>query len=332
MNPRSFRLSSEVLTQSQEFLAKRGLSYESTAHRQALAVSIKKLSDHFIQNPEAATPWDKDWAQEAYAAYYLPLNEVRNRAVVEEGLRHGFFEGLEFVIDFGSGPGTADFALAAKVPELKSYWLIDRSEFARNLFSQPHWETLSTLTKLPSPGEQTLFVASYSLTETELPRWAWDCEAMMLLEPSTQEDGRRLMKLRAELIERGFSIWAPCTHQQACPLLTHSPRDWCHDRVHLDRSEDWEKLEQLLPFRNQTLTFSYLLARRKTAPVQAATRARVVGDDLPEKGKTRQMICRSSEREFAAWMHRNGEPRPWSRGELVEIPVDAPKKSNEIRL
>lgn len=329
---RVFRLSETAMTESERFLAAKGIDPREPSGRRRLANSIKRLSDFFIENPSGATPWDEDWVQEAYFSYYLPLNEIRTRSVVEEGLKVGFFKGLSEVIDFGAGPGTADFSLQDKVTALQSFRLVERSSVPARLLSHKPWKYQTTLSSadIKNPQE-TLFVASYSLTEAAIPAPAFQAEALMILEPSTQQDGRALLGLRQQLIDKGFHLWAPCLHQQACPLSTHSARDWCHDRVHVDRPDWWIKLEEMLPFRNQTITFSYLLARKSPPPSFPKNQARLVGDSLPEKGKTRQMLCRGPEREFAAWMLRKGAPPEWPRGIVIEIPDGAQKVSNEIR-
>ena len=330
---RLFAFSDTVLRFRKNFLQDRGLNDSDHDGRKKIATSIKKLSDYFIEQPEGATPWNESWAQEAYLSYYLPLNEIRNRAVIKEGLASGFFHELTDVIDFGSGPGTADFALESLVPELSSYTLIERSEVPERLLRHPSWKFTTVLRDKDFKNPQkTLFVASYSLTEAKLPPEALQSEALMILEPSTRQDGRALLQLRDDLIKKGFFIWAPCTHQMDCPLLSQSPRDWCHDRVHVDRSPEWIALEELLPFRNQTITFSYLLARRSPPPIVPSNLVRLVGDSLPEKGKTRQMICRGPEREFIAWLHRQGAPPDWPRGALMEIPADALRAGQELRL
>ena len=65
----------------------------------------------------------------------------------------------------------------------------------------------------------------------DLPQHWDEFEALMILEPATSQDGRKLLELRSQLIQKGYSIWAPCLHQLACPLLTKSKTDWCHDRT-----------------------------------------------------------------------------------------------------
>ncbi|MNL68448.1 hypothetical protein D3C87_1931680 [compost metagenome] len=70
---------------------------------------------------------------------------------------------------------------------------------------------------------------------------------------------------------------------------------------------------------------------RKTAP-EKINAARTVGDRMKEKGKDRQMVCRGSDREFLAWLHKHGIDQEIPRGALIEIPETAQKVSNELRI
>ena len=174
---------------------------------------------------------------------------------------------------------------------------------------------------------------SYSLTEVkDLPKDWQTFEALMILEPSTSQDGRKLLEIRSQLIKAGYHIWAPCTHQKACPLLTHSKNDWCHDRAHVKAPAWFADLEQHLPMKNRTVTTSYLLARKKAPPEVLSNLARLTGDSLNEKGKTRQLICKGEEREYLSWMHKTISPQVLARGELIHLPENLEVKSNELRV
>lgn len=328
---RQFSPQPEMVTAINRALGDYGLDLK---HSQKLAQDILKLSDFFIHFPQGQTPWNEAWAQIAYLAYYLPLNSSRLRALGVEGHTRGFFQGLNHVIDFGAGLATASLVLKEFLPQAE-FTLIERALEPQKIISK-HFDYLGahrwsqSLSRVDQ-SQKTLAVFSYSLTElNELPPWAYDCEALMLVEPSTQQDGRALMQLRHKLIEKGFSIWAPCTHQQDCPLLTQSKHDWCHDRIHFEAPEWFTQIEQHLPMKNRTLTMSYLLARK--TPATPITAARLVGDFLHEKGKDRQMVCRGPEREFLAWMHKNKNSQNLPRGILVELPSDLQKVSNELRV
>lgn len=301
----------------------------------ALAKSVLALSDYFIAKPEASTPWNESWAQIAYLSYFLPLNATRLNRLVHEAEERGFFQGLEHAIDFGAGLATASLTLAER--HNFKFHLVERSLEPQKLtekyfpqFKAEQWQRTWGKSQIQDP-QKTLAVFSYALTElTDLPEWAYSCEALMLVEPSTQQDGRKLLALRQKLLDKGFSAWAPCTHQLACPLYTQSKHDWCHDRVHFDAPSWFLKMEEQLPMKNRTLTMSYVLLRKTPAPKLFA--ARVVGDRLEEKGKDRQLICRSPEREFLAWMHKAGLRQEIPRGVLIEVPSEMPKVSNELRV
>lgn len=312
---------------------------EPNINLKPLSEAVIRLSDFFIDHPDSQTPWSETYCQQAYRHYFFPLNYLRNVRVIQQGLAAGFFNGLDHSIDWGAGPGTASLALKNHL-SLRSQVLIEKSPQAlthfKDIYEQlisPKTTTVLDLKKIDLDKRKTLLTFSYSLTEmTELPLGWNDYEALMILEPSTKADGRKLMELRQKLIETGYSIWAPCLHQKRCPLLLHSKNDWCHDRVHVKAPEWFKKLEQHLPFKNNTITTSYLLARKLKPPEKTENQIRLIGDSMEEKGKTRQLICKGEEREFLTWMHKEIEPQTLPRGEIVTLPQDYTLKSNEIRL
>lgn len=310
-------ISPELETQVSAALDKLGLTLQQS-HK--LAEAIIKLSDFYIQNPNKETPWNDRWAQVAYLVYFHPLNIARNKLAIQRGKTVGFFAGLDHVLDFGAGLGSASQALKAET-QLSQFNLIEPSHLCWKLLDNP-WAYVSQYEKsqLAHHHDKTLSVFSYTLTELDsLPEWIFENEALMILEPATSQDGRQLLQIREALIAQEFYIWAPCTHQEACPLLTMSKTDWCHDRAHLRAPEWFRNIEKYLPFRNNTITTSYLLAR-KTRPQEKLSQVRLVGDHLNEKGKSRQMICRGPEREFLSWLHRQGTPPVYPRGELIDMP------------
>ncbi|MCX6126815.1 MAG: hypothetical protein NTV34_18965, partial [Proteobacteria bacterium] len=175
---------------------------------------------------------------------------------------------------------------------------------------------------------------SYSLTElAELPSWVTQCEGLMIVEPGTQDDGRRLLEIRKKLISQGWFIAAPCTHQKACPLLTHSERDWCHDRCNWNPPEWILAIERYMPIRNGTLPYSYLMARKSVGTLSLQNGARITGDLQEFKGFAKQLVCRGGDREFIAWQRRDFKKEYPNilRGDLIQVDPDVKKKGNELR-
>jgi hypothetical protein len=308
-----------------------------------LQTDILRLSDLYTGDPLARSPWQEPWAQAASLAYYFPLNYSRAKAVAMEAFRLGFFEGITHLVDFGSGMGSALLAFRDQLSGLSpalSFTAYDVSQIALKLGQElsraesgvspaSHLTALESTSRPPPrlpPSKNLLVLASYVLTElNEPPEWWFDAEAVVIIEPSTQEDARRLMSLREEMIARGFSIWAPCTHHESCPLLHLSKKDWCHDRIHFATPGPWwDSLEAGLPIKNRTLTFSYLLARKSHRPPKnLGEYSRLTGDRLEEKGKNRQSICRGKRREFIAWfpgrMKTEAKEMDFARGQLLKL-------------
>lgn len=319
-----------------------------------IAQDIIKLSDFYITQPKSKTPWKESWAQNAYLQYYNYLNSIRLDHVYWRGKQVGFFESLRQIIDFGSGLGASTWPLIHSHVDLSFSKMthIERSAEARKIHQDLIQQNYSPFQNT-TPGQktkniehvflergskenihfpsQTLISFSYSKTElNELPPWIFDAEALLIAEPATHQDGRALLETRQKLVELGYFIWAPCLHQDECPLLKFSKTDWCHDRIHWTPHPEFEKIQSHLPMKQNTLTTSYLLAR-KTPPPKITGLARITGDRLEEKGKTRQLICRQSEREFLVWMDRDKVDQPeLPRGDLLILP-DFDLKSNELR-
>lgn len=311
----------------------------------ASAQDVLQLSGFFHSNPGGATPWSERYTVPAYINYYLPLNYARLRAVFAEVKRFLPAEMIREVWDYGSGPGTTQWALEDEEwlpPRPFNCMELSNEAIAvhRNLLGsrRGRWRPEFNVTRTPAAG--TLAVFSYSFLEMQhlkLNLKAFD--HLLIVEPSTRDCGRQLMEWRSKLIAQGFNVLAPCTHEKDCPLLVHSNRDWCHMRVAFEAPEWWLELEEDLPMKNRTLTYSYLLVSKtvrneswRSRYPEEPTPARVTGDTLEERGKTRQMICRGPEREFLSWLHRYGEPPRVPHGALLKGVEQCEPKGGELRV
>ncbi|MFZ4405151.1 MAG: small ribosomal subunit Rsm22 family protein [Pseudobdellovibrionaceae bacterium] len=322
-----------------------------TDQSQKLAGYVKKLSDYFIENPGAETPWSEKWAQIAYWAYFFPLNYLRNRAVMQD-LAQWVPRSMEYknIVDVGAGLGTASLAWqqhGVKNSYDTQFLFIEKNEplkkinadYFQKMHPQAHWQ--KDLTE-PKKIKSSLVLFSYSFLEMQkqmaaLQDWLFCAPVIVLLEPSVQDHARQLMQFRQVLIENGYEIAAPCVHQKNCPLLAQ-PKDWCHHRIEFAQPLWFEKMEQHLPMRNKTLTYSYLIAVKNNRPAEdknshtAAATARVIGDLLQEKGKDRQMVCAGETRQFLSWLHRQKNTQILTRGSVIQWPLElSENKSSELR-
>lgn len=303
------------------------------------AASVLALSDFYLDNPGKATPWDSGFALPATLFYFMPLNYARVSAALKEVER--FAIQPSEIWDFGSGTGTTQWALEdqvaiAPVPLFGMEVSSGARETHRRLqdLRSGKWSSKLLPNELravtPQPGALAVFSYSFLEMQNALPDLK-RFEHILIVEPSTRDGARALMEWRSRFLEQGLKALAPCTHAEACPLLIHSPRDWCHMRVHFEAPDWWLDIERKLPMKNRTLTYSYLLLSR-SAEHKWTGATRVIGDTLAEKGKTRQMICRGPEREFLSWLHRDGDAPHIPHGALIASLGENEVKGSEIRV
>lgn len=156
------------------------------------------------------------------------------------------------LLDLGSGPGTAAICAKYIFPELTSITCIDRDkafkDFAESFLTTPHYSDtkirydLHELGAIQSYPTSDLTTISYALNELDdataqnVVNRAFEATrtALILIEPGTPKGFQGLLKRRAELINYGASILAPCPHDGPCPM---TQTDWCHFSVRVERSD-----------------------------------------------------------------------------------------------
>ena len=296
-----------------------------------LAKAIMSASNNY-QSSDSTTPWGDPKGQAAYLAYFFPLNYIRSLKVIDEAKHWNLFDGVSESMDFGCGPGTFSKALLQDADiNIDRITGVDNHRELASLFldsTRQRTELQFQTEPIKPRTRQSLLIASYVLNEiSDIPRWLIDFKRIIVMEPSTKQMFPKLQDLRDHLIDKGYNIVAPCPHHLECPL-SQSKKDWCHDRVHWQQPSWFEKIENELPIKNRTLSFSYLIVTRE--PVERPDYWRVVGDDLVEKGKTRWMLCRNENREFLSHLKRQGKAPEVYRGDRIHL-KEWQLKGQEIR-
>ncbi len=325
----------------EEQLLEIGFSYRQP---KKLANAIKGLSDHFIGNEQRITPWNSKEFKAAYLAYYTPLNLWRLLHAYKTIAEDIPWQNLNKVLDFGMGSGAASFALdymLRKTGFSAQLSGLDQSEEALGCFKEISKSQLEQLkvTQLADDfcsltnGEFDFAIASYSLNELEvIPEELFKSKYLLIVEPSSSEESRLLMAMKESLIDRDFQILAPCSHQNPCPMLT-TKKLWCHARTPALPQSQLNKIEEYLPFKNRTLTYSYLFASKQSEVATSETHYRVVSDPLKEKGKTRWNICSDKGIETLSLLHRVKLDLDLNRGDLLELDRNSiEQKKTELRI
>jgi ribosomal protein RSM22 (predicted rRNA methylase) len=206
------------------------------------------------------------------------------------------------LLDVGAGPGTATWAATEAFPSLTDFTLLDANgalrALALDLFRDSsrlasvqyaHREARATLADTKASD---LVVASYMIGEIDDAErralaelmWTKTRDTLLVVEPGTPAGYARILALRAQLIEAGAHVAAPCPHDGKCPLIAP---DWCHFTQRLPRSQAHRHIKGAeLPFEDEK--FAYVALTR--TPI-AQHPARVLAQPDVSKVEVMAKLC-----------------------------------------
>ena len=210
----------------------------------------------------------------AYAASRMPATYAAVTAAFDRlaAARPDFAPAA--VLDLGAGPGTASWAAATLWPSVGSVTMVEASADFRALAADLAHAGPPALDKadiqrgdiaqpssLPD-GPFDLAVVAYALTELDLSAAEQLVAALIgragrivVVEPGTPRDYRRLMAVRQAALAAGARLIAPCPHAGPCPLPAD---DWCHTSVRVERSRAHMRLKGgTVPFEDER--YAYLV-------------------------------------------------------------------------
>lgn len=271
--------------------------------RGALATRAADLSAGYRDRRASAATVADNSDVAAYALTRLPATYASLEAALQRLANRmpGFVP--KTLLDLGCGPGTASWAALEAFPSIERATLIDSSPpflaAARELASGHPVLSDATISHgniaAPPEGPFDLIIVGYALTELPDPAavidrlWSATAGVLVIVEPGTPRDYRRLMSARTKLIELGATIAAPCPHDLACPIVAP---DWCHFSVRLNRSRDHMRLKGgSLGYEDEK--YSYLAAARQTSGVEPRAPV-VLAPPFHSKFDVRLKLCTPS--------------------------------------
>jgi ribosomal protein RSM22 (predicted rRNA methylase) len=228
-----------------------------------------------------------------YAAVTASLNALRE-------ITPGFAPAS--LLDVGAGPGTATWAASEAFPSLTDFTLLDANSALRTLaldlfrdssrLSSVQYALREARGALAKTEAADLVVASYVIGEIDDAErralaelmWAKTRDTLLVIEPGTPAGYARIIALRAQLIEAGAHVAAPCPHDGNCPLIAP---DWCHFTQRLPRSQAHRHIKGAeLPFEDEK--FAYVALTREPA---AQHPARVLAQPDITKVEVTAKLC-----------------------------------------
>lgn len=230
------RIGPSKLAQASEELTKR---YRDQHQRQSIA-------------QRKGTFMESDAHRLAYAVARMPATFAVVKRVMQEIQARMPESSFESMLDLGAGPGTAMWAASEVFPRLTKVTLVEQDSqlaemgrrFAKSsdhsavqgaLWQQADLKAIETL------ETHDLIILSYVIGELKeeaikaIVEKSWQSakKLVVIIEPGTPAGFERIRAVRAQLIELGAQIAAPCPHEDACPM---SGGDWCHFAERIERT------------------------------------------------------------------------------------------------
>lgn len=270
--------------------------------------------------------------REAYSLYYMTTNLLKIIPPLQELSLSHFFERTTplHILDLGTGTGAASWGLLSYLnehePKITAEIMLTDSlqenlheaeNFSRHLApllsgknnvltfekydlrspenipaaiknSSPYHliTIMNVLNELDEERDSILFESVMSLLDED--------GALVMVEPATRDQSRRLLRFRDLAVSKGATIYSPCTRQNVCPALIKED-DWCHTEVKWERPPFIKAIDEIAGTLRLSLKYTYVIIRKDGATLSNAIHQnslyRVVSERFDEKGRFRAILC-----------------------------------------
>jgi ribosomal protein RSM22 (predicted rRNA methylase) len=267
-----------------------------------LAMAVERLSQRYhagVVDGERALRDDLD--RQAYVAARMPATSAAVSAAL--GRCRDALTSATSVLDLGSGPGSALWAVAEHGPRVARFTAVERDAdlIAHGRRLAAHHAALAATTwiaadlrRLPAIDPHDLVVLSYVTNEIDdaaraaliTQAWALTRVALLVVEPGTPRGFSACLEARTTVLAHGAHLAAPCPSAHVCPWAEADDR-WCHFRVRVARSRLHRAAKGgALGYEDEP--YSFVCATRTPLPTIAA---RVVSTPKVHRGAVDLTLC-----------------------------------------
>ena len=316
----------------QKVLADVAVRHGLLTEPRALATAIRALSDAY--NDEGVPPPRKDVLSARLAFFFprdVPKSAGAVRELVRTGTL-AMPDGRALrVLDLGAGLGASTFGVVRALAAAGARGTVEATcvdvdaealRVAESLAEKPpalgalHLELHTQTHGLPFEAKGTFDLVLFGQVLSELhheaaPEARAELHAeyimrtldrhvdaggsLVIIEPALRRRTRHLHRVRERLLaSSAVTVFAPCLHRAACPMLARD-EDWCHEDLPVDLPSWRVPLARAAGLRFQGLTFSYLVLRKDGRTLGACLGgeglARVVSQPRVSKGKRELFLC-----------------------------------------
>lgn len=230
---------------------------------------LRELRVGFLKNI-SENYWHDQHDLELYDRTYAARIGWKWNAVLEDLTNIGWSSHAHQILDWGCGTAIAARTVATW-SGISQVALMDQSELALHFAHAKLRESRCTTINHFSwqQDKPTLLLISHVMSELdekelqELICFATHADEIIWVEPGSYELSRKLGSVRQEIVQAGYHLIAPCTHEYACPMFqVKQARDWCHffakPPTYIFQSSFWHEASQELGIDLRSLPYSYL--------------------------------------------------------------------------
>lgn len=228
----------------------------------------------------------------AYSAVRMPATFGAVSRALELALESIDGE-ISSILDAGAGTGAAAIAAEA-LTDCGDILCLERDrtmlELGRQFAENAKWIERDITGGITEAAD--MVICSYCLNELpEKQRRSVTAELakaanklLLIVEPGTPKSFELMKQTRAQLIELGLNIQAPCPANGACPLPEN---DWCHFTTRIARSKLHKQLKNAdVPYEDEKFCFLAAVKEPRTGQT-----ARIIRRPIIESGKITLRLC-----------------------------------------
>lgn len=235
----------------------------------------------------------------AYAAMLMPATYAQLYRALQISLARHDTSHWHSLLDLGSGPGTALWALHTLVPTVTERTAIERDSnfiaIARTLCAPLLGHTTFVahdITHAAPWSTHDVVIIGHVLNELTVTQraqvianaWAATQHMLIIVEPGTSAFFDIIKEARRQLLDLGAQVVAPCTHNAPCPMVES---DWCHFGQKIARP-DFQRQARAVQIGWEEAKVSFVAVTKQPTP-QAGQR--IIHDPIVQKGAITLPVC-----------------------------------------
>lgn len=321
------------------------ISYD--INKKEIAQNFRKISDKYMGDKKGDVLLAEEQEAIAYSIARMPATYGAVRTAINHVLEMFVDESFETIIDVGAGTGAATLALMQELEEheisVSSAKCLEREEamisVGKTLFSESSSESVKNaswikfdINDMSSMLENEtmkadIVITSYMLNEFAEEKifgvidklWSMTNKMLLIVDPGTPKDHKRMIKIKNYLYEKGGNIVAPCTCNSGC----HLPEtDWCHFTCRVERTKIQKQVKNAnVPYEDEKFTYLAVLKDKSIKPINGVNR--IIRHPVIRSNMIEVKLCSNGEIMNRIYTKKDKETYKMLKkakvGDLVEI-------------